>query len=167
MPRTSSFPRAIAAAVVTIGVFAAGAAAQTRPALTRDVDNPALQPFRTGVFVAIPVGSANETVDAFVVPAGKRLVIETVSIWGYGPDTDEFTGVWLNVASATPAAFVLLDPNSTERRVLQGGVFVSAYTRQVRLYFAAGETIQVQVYTKGSTGFRQLNMYIHGYLVTL
>ena len=62
--------------------------------------------------------------------------------------------------------FVLLDPNSTERRVIPGGSFVSAYNRQVKLYFNAGEQVQAQVFTRGSAGTRLVNIYLQGSLIT-
>ena len=47
MPRRLTAARVIAASLFSLLALAPNALAQTRPAFTRDVDNPALQPYRT------------------------------------------------------------------------------------------------------------------------
>jgi hypothetical protein len=146
--------------------------AQTRPALTRDVDNGAFQPFRSGIFTSLVAAEGYKFVDAYTVPAGKRLVIENVSVWGLGATTDFLlTGVWLSVPGANPPTYVLLDPNSTERTLIGGGTqALSSYNRVVKLYYNPGETIRAEVFTEGATGpnaYKLVNIYLNGYLVNL
>ena len=73
--------RGLALAVLAVGtlIVVAPAGAQTRPALVRDVDNGALQPFRTLININLAAGETVKTVNGPVVPAGKRLVIRNVS----------------------------------------------------------------------------------------
>jgi hypothetical protein len=146
---------------------AAPAAAQTRPALVRDVDNGALQPFRTLLSSSLAANETQKTVDGPVVPAGKRLVIENVSVWIFTNGTDTATGVWLTVPAANPATFALMDPDSTERKNVGGTSFVTAYNRLVKLYFNPGETVQSQVFFNGTSANKIANIYLNGYYVNL
>lgn len=160
----------VLATLLLLFVVALSAPAQAqKAALTRDVDNPALQPFRTGIFVGLGANETTKFVDGPTVPAGKRLVVENVSVWALGAASDFLvTGVWLTVPGANPPTFVMLDPNNTERKLISGSSIVSAYNRQVTLYYNAGETVQAQVFIDGAAGvFKQINIYINGYLVNL
>lgn len=164
----ASLLRSCALALLALGAaagMAPAAEAQTRPALIRDVDNGALQPFRTRISITVPSGSPSALVNGPVVPAGKRLVIENVSVWALTPLDVEVTGLWLQVSASE--TFALMDPNSTERRDI-GGSAVSAYNRLVKLYYNPGETLQAQVFLKGpNTGTRLVNVYLNGYYVNL
>jgi len=162
----SSVLRAAAFAVIALGavICTVPAEAQTRPALVRDVDNGALQPFRDHIFISVAAGEIFKLVNGPVVPAGKRLVIENVSVWASTPLDVEITGVWLQVAGVS--TFALMDPNSTERRD-SGASAISAYNRTVKLYYNPGETIQGQVFFKGLSGTKQVNIYLNGYYVNL
>lgn len=159
----------LAQAVLALAVTlpAGPAVAQTRPALVRDVDNGALQPFRQPIFVSLSTTETFKSVNGPVVPAGKRLVIENVSIWVLTSGTDAVTGVWLTVPSASPPTFALMDPASTERKNVGGTSFVTAYNRVVKLYFDPGETVQAQVYFLGTSGPKNANLYLNGYYVNL
>ena len=143
------------------------AQAQTRPALVRDVDNGALQPFRTLISSTLAANETSKFVDGPVVPAGKRLVIENVSIWIVTEGTDAATGVWLSVGAANPPTYALMDPNSTERKNVGGSSFVTAYNRLVKLYFNPGETVQSQVFFNGTSAGKIANIYLNGYYVNL
>jgi hypothetical protein len=162
--------RGLALAVLAVGtlIVVAPAGAQTRPALVRDVDNGALQPFRTLININLAAGETFKTVNGPVVPAGKRLVIENVSVWAYMANSaDNVTGVWLTVPTASPATFALMDPAPGERRVLAGGSAISAYNRLVKLYYNPGETVQGQVFFDGTAGQKIVNIYLNGHLVNL
>ena len=168
LPRPSlSGVLALAALVIVGAMPLAPAAAQTRPALVRDVDNGALQPFRTLIQNNLAAGETTKTVDGPVVPANKRLVIENVSVWVFTTGSDAVTGVWLTVPSANPATFALMDPDSTERKNVSGTSFVTAYNRLVKLYFNPGETVQSQVFFTGTGGGKIVNIYLNGYYVNL
>lgn len=47
---------------------------------TRDVDNPARQPWTVKVNLSIPAGQSNDQATLVTVPAGKRLVIECYTV---------------------------------------------------------------------------------------
>ena len=141
--------------------------AQTRPALVRDVDNGALQPFREAILVSLAQSETSKFVNGPVVPAGKRLVIENVSVWILTQSTDAATGIWLTVPGASPATFALMDPDSTERKSVGPGQFVTAYNRVVKLYFNPGETVQANVFFQGTAGIKLVNLYLNGHYVNL
>lgn len=149
-------------------LIASPALSQTpKAALIRDVDNAALQPFRAHIGVYLGQSEGSKTVDGPTVPAGKRLVIENVSVWGVTTGADTITGVWLSVPGTTPN-FVLLDPTTAERKPSGGAGSIVAYNRLVKLYFSPGELIQAEVFVSGTEGgSRQVNIYLHGYLVNL
>jgi hypothetical protein len=158
---------AVAVLAVAAALPAAPASAQTRPALVRDVDNGALQPFRTLIASSLAANETQKVVDGPVVPAGKRLVIENVSVWIFTNGTDVATGVWLTVPGANPPTFALMDPDSTERKNVGGTSFVTAYNRTVKLYFNPGETVQSNVFFNGTSGIKLANIYLNGYYVNL
>ncbi len=140
-------------------------AAAARAALVRDADNPALQPVRIPVLTSLEPGQFNEITVAYTVPAGKRLVIENVSVWGLTNNPGHFTGIWLNVQGQT--AFLLLNPTTSESRPLEGGSEVIAYNRAVKAYYNPGEVLEVYVFVEGVSNTKLLNMYLQGYLVNL
>lgn len=157
----------VAALGIIGGMVGGPAVAQIRAALVRDVDNPALQPFRTQIAVTLLAADSSKTVNGPVVPAGKRLVIENASIWGLTQNADFVSGVWLTVPGANPATFTMLDPASTEKKVVSGSTNIYAYNRPVRLYYEPGETVQAQVFTEGASAGKTVNIYLNGYLVNL
>ncbi len=79
----------IVMSVIVFGYLSAPVWAQTRPALTRDVDNgDRLDQYEHGQLdlqVTIPDGRSGEGPCSIHVPAGKRLVIEHVSVWANLP----------------------------------------------------------------------------------
>jgi len=143
------------------------AEAQTRPALVRDADNPALQPFREVISASLSSSETSKFVNGPTVPAGKRLVIENASVWAFTSTSDFVTGIWLTVPGATPLTFTMLDPADTERKPVGGGSAIAAYNRPVRLYFNPGEQLQLNVFVDGTTGPRTVNVYLNGYYVNL
>lgn len=162
---------AFAAALALLGALLMlplpSVAAPDRTTWVRDVDNPALQPFRALISVNLAAGETSKTVIGPTVPTGKTLVIENVSIWIYtSASADIATGVWLTVPNASPATFFLGDPTSTERKLLGGGS-ITAYNRQVRLYYNADEVINAQVFFDGTNGSKTVNYYLNGYLVNV
>jgi hypothetical protein len=54
------------------------------PVLVRDVDRPTAQPFQYEATVTLEEGQSGQNT-AILVPAGKLLVIENVSVWGTAP----------------------------------------------------------------------------------
>jgi hypothetical protein len=173
IPSSRRLLRALAPLALLLAAFSdAPTLAQTRAALTRDVDNPALQPFRSGIFISVGDNQGYKAVNGPTVPAGKRLVLENVSVWAFGATSDfDVTGVWLSVPGAATPTYVLLDPNVTERRLIAGGTTaLYAYNRVVKLYYEPGETVLAEVFIEGAAGInisKLVNIYLNGYFVTL
>jgi hypothetical protein len=149
------------------GLWVGPAAAQVRPALVRDADNPAFQPFRQNILVHATAAELFKYVDGPIVPAGKRLVIENVSIWALTGSADFVTGLWLTVPGADPVTFAIMDPVGDERKEVAPGSAVAAYNRVVKLYYNPGETIQAAAFFRGTTSNRIVNIYMSGYYVNI
>jgi hypothetical protein len=160
----SRFVSRVATCVVISLAVSANAYAQ-RPALTRDVDNPALAPVRILININLNADETFKTVNSITVPAGKRLVIENASIWAFSAQAaDVVTGVWLSPVLISH--FHLLDPASNEIRNMAGGSAVAAYNRPIKAYFEAGETLQGWAFFDGTNGSKTVNIYLQGYYVT-
>lgn len=137
------------------------AEAQVRPALVRDVDTPALSPFRTTISVSLV--SLNEQKLVTKVPAGKRLVLEHISYWGFSQVGQSLVFAALRTGQFGPMATILqINPPHASATpssfVLQDGAM------PVKAYFEAGEEVWVTV-TKTS-GNAQFEIAVQGYLVT-
>jgi hypothetical protein len=160
---TRFVPRVATFVVVSLAVTA-NAYAQ-RPALTRDVDNPALAPVRLLININLQPGETFKTVNSITVPAGKRLVIENASIWAFSSQAaDVVTGIWLSPLNVPH--FHLLDPAANEIRNIAGNSAVAAYNRPIKAYFEAGETLQGWAFYDGTNGSKTVNIYLQGYYVT-
>ena len=164
----SSAGRQFTLVTILLGVMvfsASDAIAQVRPALTRDVDNPALAPVRILIAGNLAAGIGQLIVDSITVPAGKRLVIENASVWGQTLGTDRITGLW--IAPKDKQMFHMLDPNTTEAKPVGIGSTVVAYNRVMKGYFDAGETLQGWFFADGTTGVKLVNLYLEGYYVNV
>lgn len=160
--------RAALALLVAGGALTATPAYAQRAALTRDVDNGALQPFRALISANLNAAETSKFVDGPVVPAGKRLVVENASVWiSTNAGADIATGVWLTVPGSNPATFALLDPTATERKLLNGGSSITAYNRLLKLYYNPGETVQLVVFFDGTSAAKIANVYLNGYFVNV
>lgn len=130
---------AMAGCVAFLPCQATGDNAET--SLSRDVDNPALQPVRFRVQCSIPAASLGCNADAPVVPSGKRMVIEQVSV-----DAAADSGVSglpriILFARDTLDTVVEVSPQSTEATVINSTQIVFSYSRRVRAYFNPGEPV--------------------------
>ena len=153
-------------AAAFVAASAMPALAQTRPALVRDVDNGDLSPVRLTISVSINSTDTYGERDGITVPAGKRLVIDNVSIWAFTSSAaDKITGVWLSVKPGSN--YLLLDPAANEVRAISGGASIAAYNRPVKAYYEAGETLYAQVFADGTTSSKIVNIYLQGHYVTV
>ena len=161
-PRIVSRVGLAAAAVFVVGSVALSttAAAQTRAALVRDVDTPALQPFRGSVIIS-PFATLNEQRLLTTVPAGKRLVIEQVSYTAGGQSGQVVFGALRTGQFGPIQQYLQINPphaSATAPFVLQDG------TSPVHVYFEAGEEVWVTVTSTASLASFQLAA--QGYFVT-
>jgi hypothetical protein len=158
-----------AAFALLMGLGVAGnATAQARPAVIRDVDRPTAQPVSGHCMADSPAnhpGMAKCVL--YTVPAGKRLVVETVS---FG----------LVTAAAEDVSEVVFGKNHTEvvnilfaagaYAVSPGTPFISTTTKrysgsqQLRFYLEEDEGLAGQVYYTGGPSYMQ-DFGFSGYLV--
>jgi hypothetical protein len=156
----------VVCAVLLMPIAHGTAFAQTRPALTRDVDNGDLNPVRLSTFISVGTTENFKDADVATVPAGKRLVLDNASIWAFtSVASDKITAVWLSVKPG--GNFLLLDPAANEVRPLAGGASIAAYNRPVKAYFEAGETVYAQVFADGNASSKQVNIYLQGHYVNV
>lgn len=162
---------AMAGCVAFLPCQATGDNAET--SLSRDVDNPALQPVRFRVQCSIPAASLGCNADAPVVPSGKRMVIEQVSV-----DAAADSGVSglpriILFARDTLDTVVEVSPQSTEATVINSTQIVFSYSRRVRAYFNPGEVLRGQLAVRGTgsshnfLNLGQLTMFCQGFYVDL
>lgn len=142
------------------------ARAQTRPAVTRDIDNRDLAPVRIPILNNLNPAELNREVDAITVPAGKRLVIDQASVWAFTANkADVISGVWLQVKDKL--FFNMISPSPSEVATFCGGTCsIAAYTRSLSMVFEAGETVHASIFTEGSHDVKIVNIYVQGHYVT-
>ncbi len=152
----------ILTAAVLAGIFAKPVWAQVRAALVRDVDNPALAPFRADVnFSFLAIG------DQFfltTVPTGKRLVIEHISYGTSGPTSEQLIFAALRTGQFGPVRERLeIHPVHASA---DSGFFLQDASLPVKLYFEPGEEIWVAVSKSAGFATRQFEIHAEGYYVT-
>ncbi len=140
-----------------------------KPALVRDIDDPALQPFRITQFCGSVNNASVITCQPATVPAGKRLVIEFVGFYADGGNQDPVVSFRLRVGgqSSNNGFFMVAKPSDF---VLQaGGVSYNvAYNQLVKLDFEAGETIEVNAfYINNTNSQKNFQINLQGYFVNL
>jgi hypothetical protein len=99
----------------------------------RDVTNPALQPFQIAVSFS---GNSNFGTNSFTVPAGKRLVIEYVSVAMFNNGSGTVLIGPAPLSSLPSVSIPFRDPGI--RGVYTGG-------QEVRFYGEPGQTLGVRV----------------------
>jgi hypothetical protein len=161
----------------SIGLFAASlmaalavtpSFAQTRAALVKNVDEPGRTPYQSMVDFNAGSGCSSNTcnfVSFAVVPTGKRLVVEHLSV---------LTGV---ASGGQPTLLAFSNSpgcgNCGNRAVVTGwvntdytvfGASFWAIDRPVYLFYEAGETPQIKMYATASFSFVG-NATVTGYLI--
>jgi len=162
------------ALLALLGHFYAKPLLASVAALVRDVDNGALQPVNFRIQVYESSADASATVEGPTVPAGKRLVVEDVSVFGFIPSSTALTGVWL-VNHGGTANYLLVNPETGERSVsTDGSSSQYGYNRTVKIYYDPGDVIEIQIFrdslTPGTpipTSTFLVNVYVHGYYVNV
>lgn len=138
------------------------------PLLVRDVDNPARQPVvRLADDVNLIVGESQAFKQMYTVPAGKRLVIEFVSVRTFvGPGQNLFVSVGvsdgqnfydINLAPTLVGTFTVGTGGNQGDR--------SAISQQTRFYANAGETVRAFAQKNDDLGAGQATITVMGYLV--
>jgi hypothetical protein len=122
--------------------------------LVRDVDNPARQPFQKALFGG----------DSFVAPAGKRLVIEYVSVRGSGAANDGNGFMQADISTTTNGEFASHRIPLTQDRVQDTHFYEGA--ESTRIYADPGTPVQFSVAFQSTTGLFS-RATVSGYLVDL
>jgi hypothetical protein len=159
----------IGAAAVLLAVTAVGVLivqeplmAQVRAALVRDADNPALAPFRGGV--NFPLTAINTQRLLTTVPAGRRLVIEHISYWTFGPFGNELIFAALRAGEFGDNQ-VLLEVNRPHVSAASG-IGIQDGSQPARVYFEPGEAVWVSA-SQNTVASRSIEVRVQGYYVTL
>ena len=157
------------------GLFVADeAAAQTRPALVKDADNPARSPLRLGDTATVPVGfvaSFGNSVGS-VLADGYRFVIEYVSVECGASGAVEAVRVYLSIAEkAGPGwyRFHTYPIPLTNTAPTYDGRVSSVGTQSVRWYHDGGQAVQVGISLNGAapSGGITCEVEVSGYTVTV
>jgi hypothetical protein len=133
----------------------------TTPVWVQDV-NEARQPIQKTILVSMPNGQEFKSKDMYVVPFGKRLVIEYVSGKSNVPDTQGILSVaiYTKVSGGSSPHFVDL--------TWQGGYGGRSHFttgEMVRLYADAGTTVSTDFMRTGNTDEAIWYVTFSGYLV--
>lgn len=135
--------------------------AQTRPAIVRDQDNPALAPF-TGsaqfIFTAINTQQVITT-----VPAGKRLVITNLTYLSGNAGSVQLVFLGLRAGSFGPIlhVFQINPPHAS----VTPGITIQDGGTPIVAYFEAGQDVVVSAsVTSPNSG--NISVYLTGYYIT-
>lgn len=127
----------VVAAVGILGLLPASEAlAQTRPALVRDVDQPARQP------VVIRKFSASNVFEAvYTVPAGKKFVLEHMNCTSLGDSL--YAGIFSGALSHANIVYSVPVINVSTGVLVADGV--------TRIYFEPGSVLNLRMFVAGQT----------------
>lgn len=152
-----------------LSIVADRAMAQLRAALVKNVDEPGRMPYQQLVGFIVEVGvnciNAQHCIVSFnPVPAGKRLVIEHMSmlVWvqNGGQPVNTAFGDTFTIGSGLDVA--ILQPAFTPGFGISGQTSWSL-DRPVRVYYEAGQTPKVKVVASATMFFGSASL--HGYLI--
>jgi len=153
-----SISRVIAMMCLGFAIFGAAPgvanAVTVQPALVRDVDEGALQPFQVSVLAAS--NSSGQQAAYFSVPAGKRLVIEYYSAQAQDLQGGNGVGMTLGTSAGGVFAAYIVYVNATT---------TNQVTQTTRIYADPGTQVQVFVFGPGTHCGGLIT--ISGYLVNL
>jgi hypothetical protein len=138
-------------------------AATIRPALVRDVDNGALEPFRVRVEIAF--SALGQSVDLVTVPAGKRLVVEHISWSASVPTGQQIIFAGLNDQYGNMIAFLNIPGPIVS---LSPSFQIQSSSETVKIYLNPGEVVR---FSASITSYQpvtpNLQVVVQGYYVTL
>ncbi len=134
--------------------------AKTSPVPIRDVENPARQPFAFDSFCALVPGS-DVCVVLFSIPAGKRLVIESITVEVSGPTGQKGRADIFTTVAGTSHGFRLsLAPVGTF-----SGQDIMDGTHPLRLYADPTSTVSLRGFRNSTSGDGAFAGSVSGYLV--
>jgi hypothetical protein len=137
----------------------------------RDVDNPALQPFRFDHAYSILANSSFlQDTNVFTVPAGKRLVVEYINwLFSSADPTDQVEFIALSDADGDLHVNLEFRPAHVGPVSGGGSVALQEGSQLVRLYVDAGETLQLFVSRRAAPVLNRANFifFMQGYFIDL
>jgi hypothetical protein len=136
--------------------------ASANPVVVTSRDEPARQPVQVGLGTSAVDGVTIKDLDLFIVPAGKRLVIDHISANASVPIGQKVSfylgfGGLFSVFHILGAQFNGTFPSSDR-------FFVS---QPIRMYIQAGNTLTFKFERSGSSGLANFNVTVTGYLVDI
>jgi hypothetical protein len=132
----------------------------------RDADNPTRQPFQTGTGLHMDQGVGETGFDFTTVPAGKRLIIDYVSVFGIMPTGEKLVSAEILLIQPDHVSYL----QSFFRISAQGADYFGDYfvaSDQVRLYADPGTTVRAHVRRDDASGAAQVSFLISGHFVDL
>ena len=157
-----------AAFVAGVGLFAASRPAHstggpvpvavTNTVTNQDRDSPARQPVEVSTLIFSPSASSMGSL-VYAVPAGKRLVVESMSLVGGGGGGVSYNCFVRNEVSP---------PNFISFATLSTGLVttdIATATQPMHLSVEPGGKIMVDIYTRGVAGGFNAFVSLSGYLV--
>jgi hypothetical protein len=133
------------------------------PVQTRATDNPANHAVQFSIGVEMNNGAAQVIGEpVYTVPAGKRLVIQTVSVYRSGPDVFTQACQVFIIASFNHLSTVLALPD-----IQPNGISFPAATLSTVFYADPAAPVTINAYRTSGLGQEFDYITITGYLVTL
>ena len=123
--------------------------------------SPPLQPFAKELAASFPASGTSASA-MFTVPAGKRLVIETVSLLIFLPSGQNFDSVSIATSVGGQTVNYSLFPSPIPQ---SGTVSLYGVTQPLKIYADAGTQVVAAILRPIASGDGTLNLVISGYLV--
>lgn len=135
--------------------------------IVRNVENPARQSVHVRGIFDLAVGEPDKFVNAYVVPAGKRLVVEHVSAFlGVPPDQKSFFVIYTRLAGMLePHTLVAHDQGVMTNTYVAGTKAIFVASQPTRFYADPGTEILMLVRRTSADGTAGGHMVMSGHLV--
>ncbi len=154
----------LAALMVTAHLTKSEVIAQVRAALVQDVNNPAYQPLRAGGSFNVFTNDTFREEPVFTAPAGKRAVIEQISVRVETPAGSDEKVTASTTSTFIPVAFQGIFESG------EGGPLRDVHIGlvQTRIYLSPGDSLSLRFQrSTGTAGGAVLLYGIQGYFVSL
>lgn len=159
----------VATAVAVLALLSAPLSAQTRPALVKDVENPAQNPFWGHGSGSIALNFVNTNISLGLVEAGMRLAIEHVSVRCEADADDEFpqADIWVYQKTGPASWNGYAVPIQMQKQGLTWNGRSSWIASQpIRVYSDGGiSQTTVTIYHKKTTATASCYAHVSGYKV--
>lgn len=142
-----------------MGAYLLTAATGPAPLIIRDVDNPARQAWTYDSLGNMSNGDFIGSTSTYTVPAGKRLVVESISARAEASTGQQFYAfIKTDSSGGAYFGFSFVTPEG-------GGQSVSIANPTVKMYISAGDRFAPTVYRSATAGTANFHVLAAGYLV--